>query len=182
MPVTPFHMGPAVVVKAAAGRHFSLIAFGLAQAAMDIEPAVGMLRGAEVLHGWTHTYVGATVIGAAVLGVARPLGHAMLRWWNAHLDRSLAWLATREPITWPAAAAGAFVGTFSHVALDSLMQADLQPFAPFASGNPLLHGVGFLALHVACVAAGIVGLALWAMRERLGKRHIAKPAHEDAAN
>lgn len=174
MPVTPLHMGPAMVVKGVAGRHFSLIAFGIAQVVIDIEPAVGMLRGAQVLHGWTHTYLGAIVIGLAVLLVSRPLGHAILRWWNAHLDPSLAWLGTRQPITRVAAASGAFLGTFSHVALDSLMHADLRPFAPWADSNGLLYAVSFGELHVGCVVAGLAGLALWALRGRHGVARMQK--------
>lgn len=55
MPFTPFHMGAGLALKAVAGRHFSVLTFGIAQVAMDIEPLVGMLRGAAVLHGPTHT-------------------------------------------------------------------------------------------------------------------------------
>ena len=51
MPFTPFHMGAGLALKAMAGRHFSVLTFGMAQAAMDLEPLVGMLRGAAVLHG-----------------------------------------------------------------------------------------------------------------------------------
>ena len=51
MPFTPFHMGAGLALKAMAGRHFSVLTFGMAQVAMDIEPLVGMLRGAAVLHG-----------------------------------------------------------------------------------------------------------------------------------
>jgi len=174
-------MGPAMVVKGIAGRHFSLIAFGMAQVVIDIEPAVGMLRGAEVLHGWTHTYLGATLIAIAVALAARPAGHAILRWWNAHLDRSLVWLGTREPITWSAAVSGAFIGTYSHVALDSLMHADLRPFAPFGDANALLDAVTFTQLHVGCVASGVVGLALWAVRARWRGSARKSGTSEDAA-
>lgn len=62
MPFTPFHMGAALIVKPGLNRTFSVITFGLAQVAMDIEPGVGMLTGADVLHGPTHTILGALVI------------------------------------------------------------------------------------------------------------------------
>ena len=47
MPFTPFHMGAALVIKPAARRCFSVFAFGAAQIVMDLEPLIGMLRGAE---------------------------------------------------------------------------------------------------------------------------------------
>lgn len=86
MPFTPFHMGPGLAVKALGGRHFSVLVFGIAQVAMDIEPGIGMLRGADVLHGWTHSYAGATVIGLLVLLLAPPLCRPILRRWNAELQ------------------------------------------------------------------------------------------------
>jgi hypothetical protein len=37
MPVTPFHFGPSLLVKAAAPRSFSMIAFGVSQIVIDCE-------------------------------------------------------------------------------------------------------------------------------------------------
>ena len=79
MPFTPFRMGPGLAIKAAGGRYFSVLAFGIAQVAMDIEPLSGMIRGADVLHGWSHSYVGATAIGLLVLLLAPPLCRPILR-------------------------------------------------------------------------------------------------------
>jgi len=62
MPFTPFHMGPGLAVKAVTGRYFSLTVFGFCQVAIDIEPLVRMIRGDIVIHGFTHTYLGATLI------------------------------------------------------------------------------------------------------------------------
>ena len=73
MPVTPFHMGPGVAIKAVAGPYFSLMVFGFSQAAMDIESLVRIIRGDAVLHGLTHTYLGATLIGLASAVVGRPI-------------------------------------------------------------------------------------------------------------
>ncbi|NEX21274.1 hypothetical protein G3480_13275 [Thiorhodococcus mannitoliphagus] len=55
MPFTPLHLWPGLALKALGGRHFSFLAFGIAQVAMDIEPLPGLLTGAERLHGPTHT-------------------------------------------------------------------------------------------------------------------------------
>ena len=61
-------------------------------------------------------------------------------------------------ISWPAAITGAFVGTYSHVALDSLMHADMRPLAPFSETNALLHLVSLGALHLGCVLSGLLGV------------------------
>lgn len=62
-----------LVVKPSLDHRISLIAFGLAQIAMDLEPGIRMLVGAdEVLHGVTHTILGALVIALAVVLMATP--------------------------------------------------------------------------------------------------------------
>ena len=72
-----------------------------------------------------------------------------------------------HPLTWVAAFAGAWVGTFSHVALDALMHGDMRPWWPLAGGNPLLGAIDVGRLHVACAVLGIVGLLAIAARGRL---------------
>ena len=171
MPFTPFHMGPGLAVKGIGGRHFSVLMFGLAQVAMDIEPGIGLIRGSEVLHGWTHTYVGATVIAAVVLAFGRPLSLMILRRWNRELKGlRLGWLASPEELGWGAAAAGAFVGTYSHVALDSLMHADMHPLAPFSAANAMLLAIPYETLIIACVIAGVAGVALWLASHAMAKQ------------
>jgi hypothetical protein len=63
MPVTPLHMGPALAAKALCGRHFSLLVFGFSQVVIDLEPLIRIQRDDAVLHGFTHTYLGATLLG-----------------------------------------------------------------------------------------------------------------------
>ncbi|MBC8022483.1 MAG: hypothetical protein H7Y14_05150 [Burkholderiales bacterium] len=162
MPVTPLHMGPGMAIKAIAGERFSLTMFGLAQVAIDLEPLIGIIRKAPELHGWTHTYLGATLIAVLVLFLGRPLCIRIVRWWNAELRRNaLDWLASRDGIGWGAAAAGAFIGTWSHVALDSIMHLDMAPLRPFAAGNALLLATTVDTLYLACLIAGVLGVLLW---------------------
>ncbi|MGV3627766.1 MAG: DUF4184 family protein [Betaproteobacteria bacterium] len=162
MPFTPFHMGPALVIKVASGRHFSVLVFGIAQVAMDIEPLIGIIKGWTVLHGWTHTVAGATLIGIAVFLLARPLCNWILRRWNRELEyHKLHWLRSPEPVTRPAAASGAFIGTYSHVFFDSIMHADMLPLRPWSADNALLGLISIDALYLACFVAGLAGVAIW---------------------
>ena len=64
MPFTPIHLGPGLAFKALGGRHFSFMVFGGAQVLMDLEPLIGILQDRDVLHGVTHTWLGALVIGS----------------------------------------------------------------------------------------------------------------------
>lgn len=171
MPLTPFHMGPGLAVKSVAGDRFSLLMFGVAQVAIDIEPGIGLLRGSDVLHGWTHTYVGATLIAALVLALGRPACQAVLRRWNRELQaHGLGWLGSPDRIGWGSATAGAFAGTYSHVLVDSVMHADMRPLAPLSDANALMAALSYDALHVSCALAGLAGLCLWVALRALAAR------------
>lgn len=161
MPITPFHMGPGLLVKAVGGRHVSLMVFGVSQVAMDIEPIVRMIRDDVVLHGFVHTYLGATLIGLVSAVVGRPIGQALLdRWTPAPTAVLETWLRGPTLISWPAAVVGAFVGTYSHVFLDGVMHSDMQPLVPFSRANALLGVVSPGVLHVGCVVSGVLGAFL----------------------
>ena len=175
MPFTPFHMGPALALKSVTGDRFSILMFGLAQVAIDIEPLIGHLRRTDV-HGWTHTYLGATVIGGLVLLLGRPIAFAILDRWNGELRRwRLEWLASSGEIAWAPAALGAFIGTYSHVVLDSVMHDDMHPLEPFSSANGLLALVSLPALHLGCIVAGVAGVLLWIGRRAAHKAMVSAP-------
>lgn len=147
MPITPFHLGPALVLKAASGKRFSLMVFGFSQVAIDVEPLVALLSGRAVLHGFTHTFVGATLIAVASVVVGRPICERLLAYWHEAPVR----------ISKPAAYAGAFVGTYSHIFLDGMMHLDMRPLAPFSDTNPMLGAMSIPAIYVLCFVTGVVG-------------------------
>jgi hypothetical protein len=161
MPITPFHMGPGLLVKAVCGRHLSLMVFGFSQVAMDVEPLVRMIRNDVALHGSAHTYLGATFVGLVSVMVGRPVCQALLDRWAPDPHSAFeSWLRGPQLISWPAAIVGAFVGTYSHVFLDSVMHSDMRPLAPFSGANALLGVVSLGALHVGCVLSGVLGALL----------------------
>jgi hypothetical protein len=173
MPITPFHLGPGLAIKALAGERCSLMVFGFGQVVMDLEPLVRIARGDGIVHGFTHTYLGATLVAVVSIVVGRPVCQLVLE--SVRPDpRSglLTWLFGETRISWGAAAFGAFMGTYSHVLLDSVMHADMDPLAPWAQGNALLHCISVESLHVACVLSGGLGVLLMAwdyLRRRAGE-------------
>jgi hypothetical protein len=152
VPFTPFHMGPGLLVKALLQGSFSLMVFGWAQIIMDVQPLVVLLTGEGHVHGFSHTYVGATVIG---------VGSALTGKYAAELGLRLTGQDRYLPIRWPVAMVSAFIGSFSHVLLDSLMHADIEPFAPFMLNNPLLGFLSVEALHEFCLYSGLLGVGLY---------------------
>ncbi|MEO1080338.1 MAG: metal-dependent hydrolase [Pseudomonadota bacterium] len=154
MPFTPFHLGPGILLKALCQGGFSLMIYGWTQVVMDLQPLIVLLTGEGHLHGFTHTYVGATLI--AVLSA---LSGKYLS--DAFLLLIVRFNPSRIQISWPVTFISAIVGSFSHVLLDSVMHGDLQPFYPFWSGNPFLGAVSVEILHKLCVYSGLLGAAIY---------------------
>lgn len=164
-------MGPGLAVKALGGRHVSLMVFGFSQVLIDLEPLVRIIRGDAILHGWSHTLVGATVIGAVAALVGRPVCQFLLdQWTPAPGSGFLAWLRGPRQITWPAAIAGAFIGTYSHILLDSVMHRDMAPLAPVSAENALLHVITVEALHLVCIASALAGAVIFGIAFLLQRR------------
>lgn len=132
--------------------------FGFSQVAIDIEPLVRILRGDALLHGMTHTYLGAIVIALVSVFLGRPICQRLLDYWSPDISSPFQhWLRGPKIISWPAAIAGAFIGTYSHVFLDSIMHADMRPLAPLSDANGLLYVISIDILHLACIATGLLG-------------------------
>ena len=73
----------------------------------------------------------------------------------------------RPEISRVRAASGAIIVAYSHVFLDSMMHADMRPLTPFAESNALVGVISIDSLHLACIAAGAVGvLVMLATRAR----------------
>lgn len=141
-------MGPVIAIKAIMRRKFSLMVFGWSQIVIDIQPLYAMLTNNRELHGFSHTYVGATFLGllCAISGkYLGELGLKILRE-SKHL-----------PISWSVSFLSAYLGTYSHVALDSIMHSDVLPYMPFSEASPLYDIVSVEVLYIGCFATAIFG-------------------------
>jgi len=155
MPFTPFHMGIGIFTKAILQSSFSLMVFGWAQIVMDLQPLLVMITGHGHLHGFSHTYLGASLIailsalsgkylsefGLRLLGISKRENPIKIAWWVVFLS--------------------AFIGTFSHVFLDSIMHADVQPYYPVSLYNNLWGIISVPMLHKICIYSGLLGAAIY---------------------
>ena len=160
MPITPFHFGPGAALKALAPARFSFTVFVLSQLVIDLEPVLFFLASGEPLHPYLHTYAGASAVALASLWPGRRLCEWALRAWNSRLSEAQArWMSVPAAIEPRAALAGAFLGAWSHVFIDSFMHADVRPLAPFSRAGQMTGLVDIDLLHWICAAAGAAGLA-----------------------
>ena len=165
MPFTPLHMGPALLLKAVVERRFSLFAFGCAQILMDIEPLLGLIRHAPILHGRTHTLAWALPIGLGAALLARLLRGVVLRRWNREVSHyRLRWLSVPVSCSWGMLLWGGLLGTYSHLLLDGLMHGDIQPLWPLYAGNPFYCWISIATLQSVSLWSGGLGAGLLLVR------------------
>ena len=172
MPITPLHMGPALLGKAALDRRFSLIAFGMAQILMDMEPLLGLLLHWPRLHGLSHTLLMAIPIGLLAAWLGKVLSPLLLARWRTELRAwKLGWLEdplpSRAALVW-----GGLLGSFSHLLLDALMHGDMTPLWPFSAANPLYELTTYEQVEWLCLGAGVLGGGLWVWRRYRVRRQL----------
>jgi len=155
MPITPFHMGPGIFIKAILQGSFSLMVFGWAQIIMDIQPLIVLISGEGHLHGFSHTYLGATLIAIFSALTGKYLSELGLR---------IIGITTPEHIIkigWRTVFLSAFIGSYSHVLLDSIMHADVEPFYPVTLSNAFLGTLDYDGIHKLCLYSGLAGAVIY---------------------
>lgn len=165
MPFTPFHMGPGILIKSLLHGSFSLMVFGWSQIVMDLQPLIVLITGEGHLHGFSHTYIGASLIALFSTLSGKYLSELGLK------IIGISKKTNPVNITWFVASISAFIGTFSHVFLDSIMHADIEPLYPFVIENNLLGLVSVGALHKFCLLSGLLGTIIYFIVQYQTKKH-----------
>ena len=151
MPFTPFHMGPGMLIKSLLHGSFSLMIFGWSQILMDLQPLFAMITNEDKLHGFSHTFLGASFIAIIAVLTGKHLSEFGLRI-TGYSNRN-------KPIKiiWFVAFFSAFIGTYSHVVLDAIMHSDVDPYYPFNMTNNFLSILPVQLLHEFCIYSGVIG-------------------------
>ena len=157
MPVTPFHFGPGTLAKGLLPRRVSLTAFVVSQIAIDVESGYHLLRGDWPIHREFHSLLLAALVGVLSGTLVWSVGRVLP-------DQSSP--GVRGELAAFPGYAGGLLGGLSHPVLDGIMHPDLRPFWPFSTANPFLELVSLGALHLFCVACGVVGVLLLGFRVR----------------
>lgn len=155
MPLTPFHLGPALLLGVSLRRRLDLPTLLAGSVLVDVRAALVVFGPLDPpVHGILTTFAGGTVVavalGAAIAALPGRVQEALDR---GRLGRT----GSTGPIV-----AGALAGVYSHVVLDALLYTDVEPFYPLA-GNPFLVG-DFALVYGGCVVAGLLGVAIATVR------------------
>jgi len=154
MPFTPIHMGPGIIIKALLQGSFSLMVFGWTQIVMDIQPLIVLITGEGHLHGFSHTYIGASILAVVSALTGKHLSQIVLVILGISKDKPI-------NIIWWVAFLSAFIGSYTHVYMDSIMHPDVEPFYPFNLVNEFYGMVSIMTLHKICLYSGLLGAAIY---------------------
>jgi membrane-bound metal-dependent hydrolase YbcI (DUF457 family) len=110
--------------------------------------------------------LGSTFIAVGCIGVGRPICYRLTDIWNVIFK---SFKIDNQKIATPALVAASFMGTFSHIFLDSIMHRDLHPFYPWINSNGLLHIVSYEHLLLFCLLAGVIGIIIYMVTNNKGR-------------
>lgn len=150
MPLTPFHFGLGAAIHSVAPKRMSFLAFCAANCVIDCEPFYYIITDNPPLHRFFHTAIGAAIVAAITVLLYSACCWFANRFWLPDLFE---W----KKLKCSSVVVGAILGAYTHIFLDSIMHHDMRPFAPFSDENPLLFAISIDTLHLACVAAGVLG-------------------------
>ncbi|UCE74076.1 MAG: DUF4184 family protein [Methanomassiliicoccales archaeon] len=176
MPLTPAHVGPALLIGAIAGRKLNLIVLITATILIDVEVLVlGFIRGLFLYHGFLHTFWGATIFGlvyGTILFIVFQIywGGKDVYYGDSEPYRKLKeWRNHNWMYSYKCVVISAIIGAYSHIALDWLLYEDIRLFA-FTSAN-MYHdfvtpffSATILGIYLFCAGSFVIGLFLYVYR------------------
>jgi len=171
MPLTPFHLGPALVLGYFLRRRVHWPTFILANVIPDVEGLLvimGLLR-AYPLHGYLHTLL-ASVAAGPLLGYALFLADPLLRGVFRALHLTEGEMGLRSY------ALGGVLGWAAHVLLDAPLYTDIRPLYPLEA-NPLLLPESLVGAYLDAVTLLLLaGAAIYAAHARRASRGASPPS------
>ena len=123
MPVTPFHVGPALLLGILVFPALYMPGLILGAVIVDIEPFLYLSQGVGAHpHGITHTYLGGAVVGV-VLGL-------ILFSLRKIINRLMKPIKLGQKSSIGNIIASSVLGVYSHVLFDSFLYSDVEPLFP----------------------------------------------------
>ncbi len=152
MPLTPFHLGPALFLGLILFRFVNLPSFLAANVIVDFEPFFVLLFGLDYpLHGFFHSFLGGSLVALALFFV-------MVRV-NAPVQKVMGYFGVGQDGSVRSIGIGCFFGVYFHILLDCFLYTDIKPFFP-SDFNPVYGWFSGHEVYLFCVVSFVLGV-LW---------------------
>jgi hypothetical protein len=122
MPLTPLHLGPGLSIGLIFKRWINLPAILIASIIVDVRAIyLALFLGDwRNLHGFFHTFIGATLLGLLTI-----IAVWVLRKQLSCISEAL---RVKQDYSLYSIVAGSLIGVWLHIVLDSYMHLDMKPF------------------------------------------------------
>ena len=133
----------------------------------DVEPFYALtFQPSMPLHGFFHSYLGASILGVLVAVVLYPLRSVSNR-------MMAAFRLPQKPASFKKVLLTSLFGVYSHVFLDSFLYVEMSPFYPLEA-NPFFGVVSSPGMYESCSVSFLLGFILYIFIVlRLPKRNIS---------
>lgn len=149
MPFTPFHWGPVLLLAAYSKKYLDFPALMVSAVAVDFRTTLVFFGALDSpLHGFFHTFPGATLVAITVT-----LFVGFLR---DEIGRIMEFTGFTQAVSWPKIFTGSMVGAYSHVVLDAMIYDYLNPFY-FVESNPFYGYMFEYEMYLFCIITGLLG-------------------------
>ena len=156
MPFTPYHFGPGLLLGVLFFPFIDLSTVIAASVILDIEPLTVLLLNLPFpLHGFFHTYLGATIVAFLLAFAIWPF--------RGYLNKIVSIFGMHQDSSFRHIFPASIIGTYSHVLLDSFLYAEMNPLFPLL-GNPFLGAVQGVFVYNICVLFGLLGIGGYILR------------------
>ena len=172
MPFTPYHFGPGILIGILLFPFIDFTTVMIASVILDLEPLTVILFDLSMpLHGFFHTYLGATIV-ALLLSIG-------IFPFRRYLNQMVSLFGLEQESSLRNIIPASFIGTYSHVFLDSFLYFEMNPFYPVL-GNPFLGILSSGIVYNLCLVLGFIGVFAYILRVllKLGVSRIEGDAFE----
>lgn len=144
MPLTPFHLGPGLLVGLLFLSYIDFPTFLISSIIIDVEPVFVLTFGLNYpIHGFFHSFLGGTIVAvflAIIMGKIREL-----------FSPFLSFFKLEQKFSFKSILLASLSGIYIHILLDSRTHMDIQPLYPL-DFNPFLSSSSLpeLGIYVLC--------------------------------
>jgi len=134
MPITPFHLGPALLIGLILLRYLDFPTFLIANIIVDIEPILVLFFRLDYpLHGFFHSFLGGSIAAVLLTVVMSKI--------RKPISPLISFFKIEQEISFKKILAASLIGVVIHILLDSPIYTDIQPLFPLEI-NPFYRSSG----------------------------------------
>ena len=158
MPLTPFHLGPGLLIGLLLFSYIDFATFLVASVIVDVEPILVLTFGSDYpVHGFFHSFLGGTLVAFLLAVVMSKV--------RGFLLPLLSFFKLGQKSSFKSILLASLSGIYIHILLDSWMHTDIRPFYPLDL-NPFLSQSlsSVVRIYMFCMWSFIGGLAIYAIK------------------